>query len=210
MKPSPERIFVVDDDASFRKSLSRLFRTHGFEIETFDSAENFLKIDLANRSGCIVLDVQMPGLSGLDVQEALAKAECTMPIIFLSGRGDIPMSVRAMKTGAVDFLTKPVDEEALLKAIRSAMEENRRYEGERARIEEARSRIRTLTEREYEVMRHVIAGKLNKQIAGDLGVVEKTVKVHRARAMEKTGVRSVAELVRLCTLAEVEPAQIAE
>ncbi len=200
------KVFVVDDDASLRRSLARLFRANGIEAELFESAQKFLDSGLAARSGCVVLDVHMPGLSGLDMQETLARLECTMPIIFLTGRGDIPMSVRAMKKGAADFLTKPVDEEVLLAAIRKAMEENRRRNEDRALLESVRARIRLLTEREYEVMRHVIAGDLNKQIGGDLDIVEKTVKVHRARVMEKMGVDSVAELVRLCAVAGIMPA----
>ncbi len=173
----------------------------------FDSATSFLQCGLANRTGCIVLDVHMPGLSGLDLQEALAKVECTMPIIFLTGRGDIPMSVQAMKKGAADFLTKPVDEDVLLQAIQKALAENRRRNEERAQVESIRARIRTLTEREDEVMRHVISGALNKQTADELGTVEKTIKVHRARVMEKMDVVSVAELVRLCAIAGIEPAK---
>ena len=199
-------VHVVDDDASFRKSLLRLLMAHGLAAQAYDSAPDFLKNGLAARAGCILLDVRMPGLSGLDLQEELARAECTMPVIFLTGHGDIPKSVQAMKKGALDFLTKPVDEGVLLAAVRNALEQfemHRRVHGE---IEAVRTRIRTLTEREREVMCHVIAGELNKQIGGRLGIVEKTIKVHRARVMEKMGVSSVAELVRLCALAGIEPA----
>jgi FixJ family two-component response regulator len=149
----------------------------------------------------------MPGLSGPDLQEALGKAGCTMPIVFLTGRGDIPTSVQAMKKGATDFLTKPVDEDVLLQAIGKAMEDGRRRAAEQAQVEAVRARICTLTDRETEVMRHVISGEMNKEIAGDLGTVEKTIKVHRGRVMEKMGVDSVAELVRLCSLAGVAPAK---
>ena len=200
-------VHVVDDDASFRKSLLRLFKAHGISAQTHDSATDFLESGLANRAGCIVLDIRMPGLSGLDLQEKLAQAECTMPVIFLTGHGNIPMSVRAMKKGATDFLTKPVDEDVLLKAIRNALAENELRNKEAVEIGAIRARIRTLTERELEVLRHVIAGELNKQIGDRLGVVEKTIKVHRARVMEKMGVPSVAELVRLCSLAGIEPAE---
>lgn len=199
-------VYIVDDDESLRRSLSRLLRSNGIEARPFDSATRFLESGLADSTGCIVLDVHMPGLTGLDLQERLAHYECTMPIIFLTGRGDIPMSVQAMKKGAADFLTKPVDEEVLLAAIQRALAENLRRNTERAQLEEVRARMRSLTEREHEVMRHVIAGKLNKQIASDLGTVEKTIKVHRGRVMEKMAVDSVAELVRLCALAGVEPA----
>lgn len=200
-------VHVVDDDASFRKSLLRLLKAHGLAAQAYDSALDFLKSGLADRAGCLVLDVRMPGLNGLDLQEELAKAECAMPVVFLTGHGDIPMSVQAMKKGAVDFLTKPVDEDSLLAAIRHALDRNEKQLRGRAETEMARGRVRTLTERELEVMRHVIAGELNKQIGARLGVVEKTVKVHRARVMEKMGVPSVAELVRLCSLAGIEPAE---
>ena len=205
--PSSPVVYVVDDDASFRKSLLRLFKAHGLSAQAHDSATDFLESGLANRVGCIVLDIRMPGLSGLDLQEALAQAECTMPVVFLTGHGNIPMSVRAMKKGATDFLTKPVDEDVLLKAVRNALAENEMRNKEAEEIGMVRARIRALTEREHEVMRHVIAGELNKQIGERLGVVEKTIKVHRARVMEKMGVPSVAELVRLCSLAGIEPAE---
>ena len=205
--PVSPAVHVVDDDASFRKSLLRLLKAHGFAAQAYDSALDFLKSGLAARTGCIVLDVRMPGLSGLDLQAELAKAECAMPVIFLTGHGDIPMSVQAMKKGAVDFLTKPVDEENLLVAIRNALSRNEKHLRERAEIEAVGGRVGTLTERELEVMRHVIAGELNKQIGERLGVVEKTIKVHRARVMEKMGVPSVAELVRLCALAGIAPAE---
>ena len=200
-------VYVVDDDASFRKSLIRLLTAHGLSAQAYDSAPEFLKSGLAARAGCIVLDVRMPGLSGLDLQAELARAECAMPVIFLTGHGDIPMSVQAMKKGAVDFLTKPVDEDNLLMAVRNALSRNAKHLRERDEIEAVRARIQALTERELEVMKHVIAGELNKQIGDRLGVVEKTIKVHRVRVMEKMGVPSVAELVRLCALAGIEPAE---
>lgn len=212
LRPSPPAprsfspiVYVVDDDASFRKSLLRLLRAHGLEAQSYDSAASFLKSGLTNRDGCILLDIRMPGLSGLDLQAALAKAACTMPVIFLTGHGDIPTSVWAMKKGATDFLTKPVDEDNLLKSIHSALAENEMRNKAAGEIEAVRARIQSLTDRELEVMRHVITGELNKQIGSALGVVEKTIKVHRARVMEKMGVHSVAELVRLCSLAGVEP-----
>ena len=200
-------VYVVDDDASFRKSLLRLLKAHGLAAQAYDSAPDFLKSGLAARTGCIVLDVRMPGLSGLDLQEELARADCAMPVVFLTGHGDIPMSVQAMKKGAVDFLTKPVDEKSLLEAVRNALLRNEKHLRARAEIEVVRGRVGTLTEREFEVMRHVIAGQLNKQIGDRLGVVEKTIKVHRARVLEKMGVPSVAELVRLCALAGIAPAE---
>lgn len=199
-------VHVVDDDASFRKSLLRLLKAHGLAAQAYDSAPDFLKSGLAGRVGCIVLDVRMPGLSGLDLQEELAQAECAMPVIFLTGHGDIPTSVQAMKKGALDFLTKPVDEDVLLASIHQALAQSELRCSERDEIDVVQVRIRTLTEREREVMRHVIAGALNKQIGDRLGVVEKTVKVHRARVMGKMGASSVAELVRLCSPAGVKPA----
>ena len=199
-------VHVVDDDASFRKSLLRLLKAHGLAAQAYDSAPDFLKSGLAGRVGCIVLDVRMPGLSGLDLQEELAQAECAMPVIFLTGHGDIPTSVQAMKKGALDFLTKPVDEDVLLASIHQALAQSELRCRERDEIDVVQVRIRMLTEREREVMRHVIAGALNKQIGDRLGVVEKTVKVHRARVMGKMGASSVAELVRLCSLAGVKPA----
>ena len=202
----PERVYVVDDDASFRRSLERLLNSHGFPTTVFSSAEAFLAAGLAHGQGCLVLDVHMPGLTGLDLQGTLQRMECTLPVIFLTGRGDIPMSVRAMKTGAADFLTKPVDEETLLDAIRKAIDRSRRDVRERMEVDAIRARIRTLTEREHEVMRHVITGLLNKQIGGCLGIAEKTVKIHRGRVMEKLGVTSVAELVQICARLGIEPA----
>lgn len=203
---SVQKAHIIDDEASLRKSLTRLLKANGCETEVFESAAQFMAAGLSGRSGCIILDVHMPGLNGLELQEALVRAKCTMPIIFLTGRGDIPMSVRAMKAGAADFLTKPVDEAVLLKAVEKAFAENRRRVAERAQAEAVRERVLTLTERELEVMRHVISGELNKQIGGDLEIAEKTVKVHRARVMEKMGVESVAELVRVCAIASIEPA----
>jgi FixJ family two-component response regulator len=199
-------VHIIDDDASLRKSLARLLKTHGYATDVFESASAFLATDLAGRTGCIVLDLHMPGLDGLRLQERLVAAGCAMPIIFLTGRGDIPSSVRAMKAGAADFLTKPVDEETLLQAIGKALAENRRRNEELARIESVRRCIASLTDREREVMGHLITGALNKQIGGELDIAEKTVKIHRGRVLEKMGVSSIAELVRLCALAGFAPA----
>ncbi|MFO1489800.1 MAG: response regulator [Kiritimatiellia bacterium] len=205
---APERVYIVDDDASFRRSLDRLLTSHGFPTTVFGSAEAFLSAGLAHRQGCLVLDVHMPGLTGLDLQGVLERQECTLPVVFLTGRGDIPMSVRAMKAGAADFLTKPVDEDTLLQAVRKALGRSRREVEARREADAIRARIRTLTEREHEVMRQVLTGQLNKQIGGALGIAEKTVKIHRGRVMEKLGVTSVAELVQLCTRAGIEPAPV--
>jgi FixJ family two-component response regulator len=194
--PSPT-IFVVDDYAPVRRSISRLLHAAGFAVVAFASAQEFLAQYDPAVWGCLVLDVAMPALNGLDLQQILAKAGSLLPIIFLTGEGDIPKSVQAMKYGASDFLTKPVNDEDLLAAVRVAIEKNRALRQKQAKLSEIRARLATLTPREREVLEYVVAGKLNKQIAGDLGTVEQTVKVHRARVMEKMRVRSVAELVRL-------------
>lgn len=190
-------VFVVDDDAPVRRSISRLLHTAGFAVAAFASAEEFLAQYDPGISGCLVLDVAMPALNGLELQQMLAKAGSRLPIIFLTGQGNIPKSVQAMKHGASDFLTKPVDDEDLLAAVRVAIAKDRARRRERAELSEIRARLSTLTPREREVLEYVVAGKLNKQIAGDLGTVEQTVKVHRAHVMQKMRVQSVAELVRL-------------
>jgi FixJ family two-component response regulator len=198
-------VFVIDDDASVRKSLSRLLRSAGYQVEPFPSAEQFLSREHFDGVGCIVLDIQMPGLSGLDLQEELSKADYHMPIIFVTGHGDIPTSVQAMKKGAVEFLTKPFDDKQLLGAVESAIQKNGRERTEYQEVQDIRRRIELLTAREYEIFRYVITGMLNKQIALGLKIAEKTVKVHRARVMEKLGVDSVVELVRLAEKAGIEP-----
>ncbi len=198
-------VFVIDDDASIRKSLSRLLRSAGYAAETFSSAEEFLRREHYDGAGCILLDVRMPGLSGMDLQEELNKADYHMPIVFITGHGDIPMSVEAMKKGAVDFLTKPFDDEELLRALGAAIEKDRDGRAEYTELHEIRRRIELLTPREDEIFRYVVTGMLNKQIALELGIAEKTVKVHRGRAMEKLGVNSVAELVRLAEKAGIKP-----
>ena len=197
MKRPIERVYVVDDDPAVRKSLWRLLRSAGYEVSTFASAEDFLQRLEPDASGCAVLDVAMPGLDGLALQKALAERLLALPVLFLTGRGDIPASVKAMKAGATDFLTKPVDDRVLFEAIAQALERGRSEREARHRLADARERLETLTPREREVLEGVVAGRLNKQIAGDLGIAEKTVKVHRARVMEKFGASSVAELVRL-------------
>ena len=198
-------VFIIDDDPSVRKSLSRLLRSIGQTVETFSSAEEFLARDRFNGIGCILLDVQMPGLSGMDLQAALSKAETSMPIVFITGHGDIPMSVEAMRKGAVHFLTKPFDDNELLRAIGEAIEKDRKTKAEQTELQDLRERIRLLTPREYEILHYVITGMLNKQIAFTLGIAEKTVKIHRGRVMEKLHVDSVAELVRLAEKAGIEP-----
>ena len=204
-EPNPT-IFVIDDDASIRKSLSRLLRSVGQTTETFASAEEFLGREHFNGIGCLILDVQMPGLSGMDLQVELNKADYHLPIIFITGHGDIPMSVEAMRKGAVDFLTKPFDDKELLQAVERAIEKGRQTRAEYDEILDIRRRIQLLTPREHDVLRQVIIGLLNKQIAWNLDIAEKTVKIHRGRIMEKLCVQSVADLVRLAEKAGVKPA----
>lgn len=195
-RPTPT-VFVVDDYAPVRRSISRLLRAAGFVVAAFASAEEFLAQYDPHTLGCVVLDLAMPALSGLELQQILAKAGSLMPVIFLTGEGDIPKCAEAMKRGASDFLTKPVNDEDLLAAIGAAIAKDRARRREQSELSEIRVRLSTLTPREREVLECVIAGKLNKQIAGDLGTVEQTIKVHRARVMEKMKVQSLAELVRL-------------
>lgn len=191
-------VFVVDDDASVRKALERLLGGAGYRVTSFARAADFLSLRAFDVSGCLLLDLAMPEMDGLELQAALAEMDNAMPVIFLTGHGDIPASVQAMKAGAVDFLTKPVDEEALLAAIGVALERQSQTIEARRNIAALRSRFETLSPREHEVMQLVVSGMLNKQIASQLGISEKTVKVHRARVMEKTGSSSLAELVRMC------------
>jgi FixJ family two-component response regulator len=190
-------IVVIDDDASMRKALENLFKSVGFEVELFASPQEFLRSQRPDRPGCIVLDVRFPGRSGLDMQRDLAQADAQLPIIFITGYGDIPMSVRAMKAGAVEFLTKPFREQDLLDAVGTALEKDRTRRSGETRLAELRSRYQTLTARERQVMSLVVAGRLNKQIAGELGVSEMTVKMHRRQVMRKMQAAGVAQLVRL-------------
>lgn len=206
--PGPESkptVFVIDDDASVRKSLSRLLRSLGFDVETFPSAETFLKREPFEGVGCIILDIRMPGLDGMALQDQLSKAGSNLPIIFISGHGDIPTSVRAMKKGAIDFLPKPFDDEELLEAVRRAVEKNAQIRCERTEIDHALQQLQRLTPREHEVLRYIITGMLNKQIGFKLGIAEKTIKIHRGRIMEKLRIGSVADLVRLAEKAGIKP-----
>jgi FixJ family two-component response regulator len=196
-------VFVVDDDASVRKSLGRLIKTAGYEAEAFASVGEFLARRPYDGPCCLVLDVRMPGLTGLDLQEALRAAGQRLSIVFITGYRDVPVSVKAMKGGAVDFLTKPVDEAVLLGAIRQAVARTQADRRQLARLMEVQSRIKTLTPREAGVFALVVTGMLNKQIGAALGIGEKTVKVHRARVMEKMRAGSLAELVRLVGEASV-------
>lgn len=190
-------VFIVDDDAGVLKALSRLLRARGYDVRSFTSPQEFLTHHDATVPGCAVLDVSMPGLDGLELQRALSAEASQRPVIFITGKGDIPTSVLAMKAGAVDFLTKPVSDKNLLGAIARAEREDDKFRRIRAELASIQAKIDTLTPREREVLAHVVAGRLNKQIAGDLGTVEKTIKVHRSRMMEKLGMRTVADLVRM-------------
>jgi FixJ family two-component response regulator len=188
---------VVDDDASFLRAVARMLRASGFAVKSFGSAAEFLARPELEVPGCVLADLRMPGLSGLDLQEALAKAGHRLPVIFLSGHGDVPTTARAMRRGAEDFLTKRAPKEELLEAVRRAIARDARQHVEHARREAVRGRFAALTPRELEVLKHVVEGKLNKQIADDLGIHERTVKLHRTAITTKLGVHSVAELTRL-------------
>ena len=193
-------VFVIDDDASVQAALRELFESVGLQVEPFASGESFLTSNHPDATSCLLLDVRLPGMSGLKVQEELAKAKIHMPIIFLTGYGDIPMAVRAIKSGAVDFLTKPFRNQDLLDAVAVALEQDRTRRAKEHAHSTLRERFKLLSQRERDVVARVAAGRLNKQIAADLGVSEVTVKVHRSHAMRKLCVKSVAELVRIADL----------
>jgi len=190
-------VFVIDDDPSMLRSLASLLRSVGLEARVFSSAPEFMRAQRPDSPGCLVLDVRLPGMSGLAFQQELAKAGIALPVIFITGHGDVPMSVRAMKAGAVEFLTKPFDDQLLLDAIHGAIERDRERRRTAAQLAELQARFRTLTEREREVFKLVIAGRLNKQIADDLSLSVVTVKVHRAHVMRKMLAKSVVDLVRM-------------
>ena len=190
-------VFIVDDDASFLAAVSRLLRAAGFDVRTFPSAKDFLDAFPPDAQGCVIADLKMPGVSGLDLQNTLSKGYNPMPVIFLTGHGDIPTSVEAMRHGAEDFLTKRASKEALLDAVKRALARDARARDERERRRELRARFDALTPREREVLAHVLQGKLNKQTAFDLRITDRTVKFHRRSLMEKLKVDSVAELTRL-------------
>jgi len=196
-------VFVVDDEVSVRRSLARLLRAAGYHVEAYGSAREFLQRPPHEGVGCLVLDVQMPELNGLELQRALTVADRCLPIVFITGHGDIPTSVRAMRAGATDFLSKPFTETDLFDAIARALERSRQEWPRQLAADEAKRLLATLTPREHEVLLHVITGELNKQIAAAIGASEKTVKVHRGRVMHKLQVQSVADLVRLCEKAGI-------
>jgi len=198
-------VFIVDDDESVLRGLSRLLGACGYDVRAFSSSEAFLAESDPAIPGCAILDVLMPGLDGLRLQAALNDSGIERPVIFITGYGDIPMTVQAMKAGAVDFLTKPIDDDVLLAAIAVAAEREGRTQQKRIELGHTRANLARLTARETEVLGHVIAGRLNKQIAGDLGTVEKTIKVHRGRIMQKLGVRTIVDLVRLTERAGIQP-----
>jgi len=197
MTKAAPMVFVVDDDASVRRALARLLQADGLNVATFASAQAFLHHGRPDAPACLVLDVRMPELDGLGLQRSLNEANSALPIVFITGHGDIPMSVRAMKAGAVDFLPKPFDDQELLSAVRQAIAKDLQGQRERASTAELQERADTLTAREHEVMALVVTGLLNKQIGHRLGVSEKTIKVHRGQAMRKMRAGSLAELVRM-------------
>jgi FixJ family two-component response regulator len=198
-------VYIVDDDASFLKAVSRLLRAAGYIVQTFAAVADFLTELAPQATGCVVVDLQMPGQSGRDLQSILATSDNPMPVIFLTGHGDIPTGIHAMRDGAVDFLTKPVKKENLFAAVERALVRDAAERAQRARKRDLRHRFEQITPREREVLAHVISGKLNKQIAFDLGASERTIKAHRASIMEKLNVQSVAELVRLTEQLGIEP-----
>jgi len=205
MNPGQPTIYVVDDDASFLTAVTRLLRAGGYALKTFASADEFMNNPPPDSPGCIIVDLHMPGMNGLELQGSLAKTGALLPVIFLTGHGDIPTSVDAMRKGAEDFLTKPVKREKLFDAVRRALARNARERGAHTRRRKLRARFETLTPREREVLAHIVTGQLNKQIAADLDTTERTIKAHRANLMAKLQMQSVAELVRLSQALGIQP-----
>jgi FixJ family two-component response regulator len=199
-------VYIVEDDASFRKSMERLIRVAGYEVEAFGTANEFLTSADIRYPGCLLLDVQLPDTDGLTLQQTLNEKCSILPIVFMTGHGSIPMGIKAIKSGAIDFLVKPFKSDELLTAVREALERSASDAAEALEKDSVNALIKTLTPRENEVLRYVIAGKLNKQTAFELGTCEKTIKVHRSRIMKKTRVSSLAELVRLAQKADILPA----
>ena len=203
----PAKIFIIDDDERVRRALLRLFRSAGRDTEAFPSAREFLERLPCGATGCVVLDVNMPDITGPQLRDLMAEKGIGLPIVFLTGHGDVATGVQAMKKGAVDFLTKPVDDERLLRAVEEAIARHAAGNAQRKAREAAVARLALLTERERQVLQRVVSGRLNKQIAADLQIALKTVKVHRSRVMEKMSCASVAELVRVCQLAGIDAPQ---
>jgi FixJ family two-component response regulator len=201
-------VYVVDDDELVLRAVARLLRASGLQVSTFSSPHRFLEAHDPNVLGCLILDLAMPGLNGLQLQQTLAATGVPLPVIFLSGQADVPASVNAMKRGAADFLTKPIERDALLAAVRGALGRAETARVADQEVTEIRDRLGSLTPRQYEVLLHVISGRLNKQTAADIGAAEKTVKAHRARVMEKMQVESVAELVRMAERAGISAAPV--
>lgn len=199
-------VFVVDDDDAVRTSLQRLLRLAGWNVEAFACGLDFLRRAPFEGTGCVLLDVRLPGMTGPELHERMVQSELSLPVVFLTAHADVPTGVQAMKKGAIDFLLKPVDEELLLNAVRRAVMWHAVERVRREELHKVVGRMQSLTSREREVTEHVVRGRLNKQIAGDLGISEKTVKVHRAHLMAKMGIRSVAELVHLCDTASMRAA----
>ena len=197
MREDRAAVFVIDDDSSMRRSLDSLLRSVGLDVHTYASTQEFMRAERPDAPGCLVLDVRLPGMSGLTFQQELAKAGIALPVIFITGHGDVPMTVRAMKAGAADFLTKPFDEQVLLDAVDAAIERDRARRGDATRLADLEVRYGALTEREREVMKLVVAGRVNKQIAAELGLSLVTVKVHRGQVMRKMLAKSVPDLVRM-------------
>ena len=200
-------VFVVDDDPSMRRSLDTLLRSIGLDVQLFSSAQEFMPAKRPDLPGCIVLDVRLPGMSGLTFQEELAKSGIALPVIFITGHGDVPMTVRAMKAGAVEFLTKPFREQELVGAVKQALLRDLEFRKHRSETLELRERLGTLTPRERQVLALVVDGLLNKQVAGELGTTELTIKVHRGRVMRKMKAASLADLVRMAEKLKISPPQ---
>ena len=208
--PTPDgpRIYVIDDDQSVRDALSSLFRSVGYRVQLFGSTNEFIQAKRADANSCLVLDIRLPGASGLDLQSHLKREQIPIPVIFMTGHGDVPMSVRAMKAGAIDFLSKPFRDQDMLDAVASALDADRKRRNADQSIAAVRSAFETLTAREREIMQLVTSGLMNKQVAGRLGLSEITVKIHRSNVMRKMGCQSLADLVRMASLLGLNPPQV--